>query len=216
MKKCVIVGAGVCDVRRLEEQITIQEGDLCIAADGGTDYLIQIGRMPDIVLGDMDSLKSEELLGSLDEKVDVQRLPAEKDDTDMLAAIKAGLEAGCQRFELYGALGGRLDHTLANIQCLLYLLNRGARGIIVGDDVTLMLIRNESITFAADQARKGKRLSVFACGGDAHGVSETGLKYGLDHVTVRQEFPIGVSNEFTGERATVEVQEGMLLLCSWQ
>ncbi len=215
MKKCVIIGAGACDVQWLKKELILGEKDLCIAADGGLDYLSEIGLIPDIVLGDMDSLDNEEMLEAshADSRFRVKRLPVEKDDTDMLAAIKEGLAAGYQQFALYGALGGRLDHTLANIQCLLYLRNRGAKGIIVSDDVTLMLVRNESITFSADYARKGKRISVFAFGGDAYGVSEKGLKYLLDNVTVALEFPIGVSNEFTGEDAEIEVKNGMLLIC---
>lgn len=200
-------------MQRFRERLTINAGDLCIAADGGLKYLIQCGIVPNLVLGDMDSLDNEEILDTLHAGVCVKRLPVEKDDTDMLAAIKEGLAAGYRQFELYGALGGRFDHTLANVQCLLYLLNRDARGLIAGDDVTLMLIRNESITFTADSAQRGKRISVFAFGGDAYGVSEKGLKYLLDHVTVKQEFPIGVSNEFTGEDAWIEVENGMLLIC---
>jgi len=213
MEKCVIVGAGACDTERLRERLSINEGDLCIAADGGLEYLLQVGKVPDFVLGDMDSLESEEVLSTLCADVCIRRLPVEKDDTDMLAAIEEGLAAGYRQFELFGALGGRVDHTLANIQCLLYLLNRRARGQIIGDDVTLMLIRNECITFTAKQAEKGRRISVFAFGGDAHGVSERGLKYLLNHVTVKVEFPIGVSNEFTGEAAQIEVENGMLLIC---
>ena len=209
MGKCMIIGAGVCDTQLLERRLVVKEDDLCIAADGGLEYLNQIGRTPDLVLGDMDSLQMQTLSDSLQ----VKKLPVEKDDTDMLAAIKEGLAAGYEQFELYGALGGRLDHTLANIQCLLYLLNRGARGTIVGDEVTLMLIRYTNICFWADFSERGRRISVFAFGGDAYGVSERGLKYLLDAVTVKQEFPIGVSNEFIGEAAEVEVQHGMLLLC---
>ena len=67
--------------------------------------------------------------------------------------------------------------------------------------------------FPADFSQRGRRISVFAYGGDAYGVSERGLKYLLDEVTVKQEFPIGVSNEFIGEPAEVEVQRGILLLC---
>ncbi|MDE5824906.1 MAG: thiamine diphosphokinase, partial [Lachnospiraceae bacterium] len=176
------------------------------------DYLLKIGLTPDIVLGDMDSLENEERIDSAYADFLIKRLPVEKDDTDMLAAVKEGLAAGCRQFELYGALGGRLDHTFANVQCLLYLLNRDARGIIVGDDVTLILIRNEKISFSASDTKKGKRVSVFAFAGDAHGVSEKGLKYLLDNVTVKSEFPIGVSNEFTGEDAEIEVKDGMLLI----
>ena len=209
MKKCVIVGAGVCDSGQLRKRAVIKEGDLCIAADGGLDYLLEAGIPRDIVLGDMDSLRTREALAALS----VKRLPEEKDDTDMLAAIKEGLSAGFRKFELYGALGGRLDHTLANIQSLLYLLNRGARGTLYGDGLSVFLIRNESISFVADEAKCGRRISVFAFGGDADGVSEVGLKYTLDHVLLKQEFPVGVSNEFTGRHAMIEVQNGMLLIC---
>lgn len=213
MKKCVIVGAGACNTQKLKEQLVVNDGDLCIAADGGLNYLLEVGRTPHITLGDMDSLGSEALAGLPQADCIIKKLPVEKDDTDMLAAIREGLAAGYRQFELYGALGGRLDHTFANVQCLLYLLNREARGIIVGDDVTLMLIRNEKICFPADRAEKGRRVSVFAFGGDAHGVSERGLKYLLDNVTVKLEFPIGVSNEFTGENAEIAVENGMLLIC---
>lgn len=213
MKKCVIIGAGACDTRRLKKQLELNDNDLCIAADGGLDYLIEMGLTPDLVLGDMDSLEHGERVISPHADFRIKKLPVEKDDTDMLAAVKEGLAAGYQQFELYGALGGRLDHTFANVQCLLYLLNRGAKGRIVGDDVTLMLIRDEKITFWAGDTAAGKRVSVFAFGGDAHGVSEKGLKYLLDNVTVKLEFPVGVSNEFTGEDAEIEVKNGMLLLC---
>lgn len=213
MKKCVIIGAGTCDVQKLKEQLVVNDGDLCIAADGGLDYLLAIGRTPHIVMGDMDSLGNEAITDLPYADYLVKRLPVEKDDTDMLAAVKEGLAAGYRRFELYGALGGRLDHTLANIQCLLYLLNRNAKGVIVGNDVKLMLIRNESAFFPAHHARKGTRVSVFAFGGDAQGVTEKGLKYLLNNVTVKLEFPIGVSNEFTGEDAEIAVENGMLLIC---
>ncbi len=209
MKKCIIIGAGVCSAQCLSKQMTLQEGDLCIAADGGLKHLQQIEILPDIVLGDMDSIGLQELSGPFQ----IKRLPVEKDDTDMLAAIKEGLDAGYKQFMLYGALGGRLDHTLANIQCLLYLLNRGATGTIIGDDVILTLIKDTKISFTDSFARKGRRISVFAYGGDAYGVCERGLKYLLDSVTVKQEFPIGISNEFTGESAEVEVRQGMLLIC---
>ena len=99
MKKCIIIGAGVCNAQRLLKQMTLQEGDLCIAADGGLTYLQQIGILPDIVLGDMDSLESQELCGPFQ----IKKLPVEKDDTDMLAAIKEGLNAGYKQFTLYGA-----------------------------------------------------------------------------------------------------------------
>ncbi len=86
MGKCIIIGAGACDTKLLDQRLVVKNEDLCIAADGGLDYLIQIGRTPDLVLGDMDSLQAQALTDSLQ----VKRLPIEKDDTDMLAAIRKG------------------------------------------------------------------------------------------------------------------------------
>ncbi len=200
MNKCIIVGAGECSIKKLQERLVVREGDLCIAADGGVEHLLQAGKTPHIVLGDMDSLKQYEI-------------PVEKDDTDMLAAIKKGLTLGFRSFEFYGALGGRIDHTIANLQCLLYLMNRGARGVIIGNDTRILLMRNEKTMFPSNAYQKGQIISVFAFGQDAYGVSETGLKYTLDNVILQQEFPVGISNEFMGMDAAIEVKNGTLLLC---
>ena len=209
MNKCIIVGAGECSIKKLQERLVVREGDLCIAADGGVEHLLQAGKTSHIVLGDMDSLKQQEIPATLP----IQRLPVEKDDTDMLAAIKKGLTLGFRSFEFYGALGGRIDHTIANLQCLLYLMNRGARGVIIGNDTRILLMRNEKTMFPSNAYEKGQIISVFAFGQDAYGVSETGLKYTLDNVILQQEFPVGISNEFMGMDAAIEVKNGTLLLC---
>lgn len=215
MNKCVIVGAGDCNSMLLRKKMVLQQGDLCIAADRGLEYLLEIGVIPNLIIGDMDSVKPEILTQQLEhsDKISIRQLPVEKDDTDMLAAIKEGLIRGYKIFELYGALGGRIDHTIANIQCLLYLLNHGARGILIGKDTNILLIRNEKITFTAQEHKAGKLLSIFAYGQDAIGVTENGLKYSLQDAIVKQEFPIGISNQFTGTDAMIQVKEGMLLIC---
>ena len=200
--KCVFVGNG----EFCSEQFCVAEQDFVIAVDGGYAHIKDLCRV-DLAVGDFDSL------GYIPEGIATLRHDPIKDYTDMYLAFDEARKRGCDEFEVYGALGGRLDHTLANIQCLLYLMNRGARGTIVGDDVTLMLIKDTKMCFPADFSQRGRRISVFAYGGDAYGVSERGLKYLLDEVTVKQEFPIGVSNEFIGEPAEVEVQRGILLLC---
>lgn len=209
MKKCVIIGAGECNTDILMNKLVLDDDDFCIAADGGLEYFMKIGRTPNLLIGDMDSLGMKEPCGPFR----IRRLPVEKDDTDMLAAIKEGLESGYRDFELYGALGGRLDHTIANLQCLLYLINRGAKGVLVGDNMTISLIRDEAVALLSDDYEAGRKISVFAFGGDAYGVTERGLKYSVSNGTIRQEFPIGVSNEFIGKDAEISVRNGMLLIC---
>ncbi len=187
----------------------------CIAADGGLNFIQAYQIVPDLIIGDMDSLEGDSLLArfSQNKAVRIKRLPEEKDDTDMLAAIREGLAAGCDYFELYGALGGRIDHTLANIQCLQFLLNQGAYGVLYGKGQRIELVRNSRICFSKEMYQKNRRISVFALGKDACGVTEKGLKYALDHAVVTTDFPIGISNEFMNCESFVEVKDGTLLVC---
>jgi thiamine pyrophosphokinase len=209
MSKCVIIGAGECDVENLKRTVILDKSDICIAADGGLDYAMAARITPDLVIGDMDSLADK---GSL-ENFNVQYLPVEKDDTDMLAAIKAGLDRGCAEFEIYGGMGGSIDHTIANIQCLVYIINNGASGKLISDrGSTITLISGERMTFEPDEYPVGKRISIFAVGGNAEGVTVRGLKYTVFNTTLKTDFPIGVSNEFIGEDAYIEVKDGILMI----
>ena len=205
MRKCIIVGAGEFDIANWN----YASGDYIIAADAGWVVLDELGILPNLLIGDMDSLLEHDIVPTEWDKCEIEILPTQKDDTDMLAAIKRGLELGYDEFHIYGSLGGRLDHTLANIQCLLFLHNRGARGILYGKKCTLELICNEIRRYPASM--KG-RISVFSFSRQAKGVTEKGLCYTLDKAVLDAEFPIGVSNEFIGCESSVEVEDGMLLL----
>ena len=116
-------------------ELSVTEEDYVIAVDGGLSYCGLLNVEPDLIIGDFDSMSEQEKLAveqlqqTVPEKI--CRLPECKDDTDMLAAIKRGLELGYTDFRIYAATGGRFDHTLANIQCLLYLKNHGAVGYLV-------------------------------------------------------------------------------------
>jgi len=179
----------------------LAEGDLVIAADAG--YRQLGGLRADLVVGDFDSL------GYVPQGENVLVLPDHKDDTDTHYAVKLGLERGYTRFVLLGGVGGRLDHTLANIQTLAYLTSRGARGCLVGDDVSLAMVQDGSLSFSGEP--RGT-VSVFAQGGTAFGVTLEGLLYPLEEATVTTDFPIGVSNVFTGKPARVTVARGRLLV----
>lgn len=204
--RCVIFGAGEYGEYDWERE----ENDYVIAADGGYEQLKKKKLFPDVLIGDMDSICCKPDLERLKKQgVEVKILPREKDDTDMLAAIRLGLEKGCGEFVLYGGTGGRLDHTIANIQCLIYLKNLGKKAYLMGKHSVTEIIRNERKDFPQNQQGI---FSAFAIGADACGVTEKGFKYEINHAIIRQEFPIGVSNEFTGQKSYVEVENGTLLL----
>ena len=134
----------------------------------------------------------------------------EKDDTDAMLAVKKGLELGYRKFFLYGCLEGpRLDHTIAIFQTLQYITNNGGTGYAVGKDHIVTVLQNGALEFMPES--KGV-LSVFCMGSPAEGVTLQGLQYPLENGVLTPDYPLGVSNHFTGNPATVCVKQGSLLL----
>ncbi|MCH5155863.1 MAG: thiamine diphosphokinase, partial [Clostridiales bacterium] len=139
----------------------------------------------------------------------VVKLNRDKDDTDMLAAVKLGLRRGYKTFVLYGGTGGRPDHTYANISTLAYLNAYDARGFLVDESTVATVITNSSITLP--KTAHGT-VSVFAYGGAASGVTYKNLSYILDNVELTPDFPLGVSNATTDKPAKITVGQGSLLI----
>lgn len=209
---CILVGAGDLTV----SEIPIGEKDICIAVDGGYEYCSLLEIQPDYILGDFDSLsegqavKLEELAKGNKDKV--IRLPSQKDDTDMLAAIKLGLKKGYRSFRIYGGGGGRFEHTLANIQCLLYLKEHDAVGYMMDGTGMILVAKEEEIRF--QESMEGY-LSLFSLGEKAV-VSIEQMKYPLNHAEVTNSFPIGISNEFIGGKGCIRVHQGaVVIIISW-
>lgn len=199
MNCCIVVGAGEFDTPIRKRA----SGDLVIAADGGLRYLLQSGMEADIVVGDFDSLPARP------DHPNVIALPVKKDETDLFFALECGLGRGYREFHIYGGMGGRADHTLANLQSLLYLAERGARGFLYGGSSVFTCVKNDSLSF--DGAYNGC-ISVFAWGGAARGVSLEGLLYPLADACLAPDYPLGVSNAFTGKKSKVTVKDGALLV----
>ncbi len=198
MSVCRIIGAG--EFRKID--FKKQNGDLIIAADGGCAYLEKAGIDPDIIIGDFDSL------GYVPNGNKVIKLNPVKDITDMHAAVEVGLERGYTEFHLYGACGGRVDHTLANIQLVASLAQKNIKAFIHGDTI-ITAVCNGEIIF--DKEYKGY-ISVFSHSDKSFGVSIQGLKYTLDNAELSNSFPLGVSNEFIGNESKITVKNGTLLI----
>lgn len=199
MSICYLVGAGV-----FYGQISLCDGDMIIAADGGYDSLVRRGYVPNVIVGDFDSLKSD-----LPEGVRTIRHPKEKDETDMFLAYAEGVRLGYTEFVMLGATGGRLDHTYANLSLLLRAKEQGHNVTVIDGGGIIICLKNESVTLAGNA---GAVFSVFAMGGAAHGVCISGAKYEVSDVTITPDFPIGVSNEFVEGDAKISVSDGALLV----
>jgi len=196
---CYIVGSAAIE----NAAFAPKAGDFMIAADGGYANLQKAGLQPDLLVGDFDSLSD------IPAGVRIIRLPIEKNDTDTLYAVRLGLEKGYKKFYIYGGIGGRLDHTIANIQTLAFIAEQGGTGYLVGGGMTITVIKDGRLAFDARQ--KGV-ISIFCLGDKAEGVTLTGLKYPLTDYTMTKSNPIGVSNEFIGTESAVEVRNGMLAI----
>ena len=198
MGRCVIFCAGGFEKLALP----IEKDDYILAEDGGLAHLQKLGLAPDGILGDFDSL------GYVPENAQV--FPVEKDDTDAMLAVRKGLQLGYGEFILYGALDGpRLDHTIANLQTLLFLESQGAKGTLVGLKYLITTVKNGVLKLPP--AQEGI-VSVCCLGEKAKGVTIRGLRYELDNGTLESSFPLGVSNHFVGKEASVSVEDGTLIV----
>ena len=198
MGVCYIIGAG--EMYGAPEPT---DDDFVIAADGGYDAARSLDIMPDLLIGDMDSISA------VPKSVDILRVPVEKDETDTYLCYREGVRRGFTDFLIYGGVGGRDDHTFANYSLLIGAKNDGNRVTLVGERFNIFAIKNEKISITG---RVGATLSVFAFAGECNGVTITGCKYNTDSVTLSPAFPLGVSNEITDNTATVEVEDGTLLI----
>ena len=196
---CYIIGA--C---RTEAPIQINknDGDMVICADGGYN-LIENKSQIDILLGDFDSIQN------LPKCSNIIKYPIEKDDTDLFIAYKTAQNHGYTKYVIYGGIGGRIDHTFANMQMLVSMAKRRHQAFFIGDGVIITAIHNSSIVLSA---RKEGIISVFSMGECADGVNIEGLKYSVKDGKLTNDFPLGVSNEFIGNKAKISVQQGTLMI----
>ena len=175
------MGQGICYLVCAGENtgldFTLTANDYVIAVDGGFKVLEEAHITPDLVVGDFDTL------GYCPTHPNVIRLNPRKDDTDTLAALKEGILEGFRCFHFYCGTGGRIEHTIANIQ-LLAFLSRRESGFV----------------------------SVFSYSEECQGVHLHGLKYELTDAVLHNTFPLGISNEFKGTESSISVRKGTLLV----
>jgi thiamine pyrophosphokinase len=187
-----------------------REGDLIIGADGGAAQAAARGLLPDVVIGDLDSLPGEDRAFLEAQGCRFVVHPWAKDETDLELALRFAAEQGPQEIVILGALGGRLDHLLANVLLLAMPQVEGVPVRIVGGDQEALLVQGGEI--ATIQGLVGDLVSLLPLGGDARGVTTTGLAWALARDTLRFGSSRGVSNEMTAARACIEVEEGYVLV----
>lgn len=203
MNRCVIISGAPCaDIAFFKNRIS--DDDFVICADAGYVYAVNAGITPDLIVGDFDSSPVP------DNDIETIILPVHKDDTDTMSAVREGIKRGCDRFVFLAATGGREDHTFANLSILLYLKHRNCSGEILTDKTRIFLVENEQVTI---ENQKDRTFSIFPFACKSCGVSLSGFYYPLSCYTLTAEFPLGVSNVITSDKACVNVSGGAAIIC---
>ena len=199
-KACFIFGAGEFYGIKTETR----EDDLIIAADGGLKYVKELKLKPELIVGDFDSSGLPE-----NEDCEIMRLSSIKDLSDLSEALFEGIKRGYRLFFVYGCTGGRPDHTYSAIQDIARLSNDGVRVFMFFRDYVLTAVTDGKAEFP--ETFTGM-ISVFAHSDICERVRESGLKYTVAEHVLKNDTPLGLSNEFTGLPASVSVGSGTLII----
>lgn len=185
----------------------LTEDDTLIAVDGGLRHLESLGLIPNLIIGDLDSVNPEQLQTYRHQGLEIRKFPTDKDETDLELALYAARELDPVSIWVVAALGGRLDQTLANI-FLLTDPNLAAYDVRLIDGQTeVFLIRSSGVI----HGEVGQRVSLLPLNEPVVGIHTSGLKYPLEDETLYPEKTRGISNIMTSPTATITIHSGLLL-----
>lgn len=200
---CVII-AGSPETDSNFIKSIVKDDDYIICADRGYVFAKNAGITPDVVVGDFDSYSD-----SIPSNCEIVALNPIKDDTDTVHSIDIALERGYRDITVIGAIGGRTDHTFANISALEYLHSKGARGVLLSEKERIEFLSKSEYSYSG---YKGKTFSLFPFGCDKVCVSYSGVKYPLDKYFIKSHIPLGISNVFLYDDCKINIYDGNAIL----
>jgi len=188
----------------------IEEADIVVAADGGARALLQAGRPPDLIVGDMDSLPRDLLARWQAADGEVLAVSPVKDETDLELALRQAMDRGVRSIAILGALGGRADHATANLLLLASDFLRGVDVAILDAETRVTALRGGETTLI--RGMEGDLVTLLPVTERAAGIVTDGLLYPLNGETLPLGLPRGVSNVLLGREAGVRLGHGVLLV----
>lgn len=206
----LVANGDINDLDWLKNAVTLSQGSTVIGVDGGTNYLLEVEIIPDIVIGDMDSLSAEHVQQLKDNWVNVFQFDKDKDETDLeLALLYVADQPDWKDMtvNVYGAQGGRLDHEIANLMLLTHPKLQGKNIRLHAPHQTTFLISDN----ATIHGRAGDTVSLIPLKGDAHIAQTENLKWPLIDSTLKFGPARGISNQMTAANCSVIVESGIVL-----
>ncbi len=207
MRSIIFINGIITDYAGLKRWL--HEDDHLICADGGVRHCLALGLQPAVIVGDLDSAPPEVVEDLVTKSVAIERHPPAKDQTDLELAIERALQDGADDILLLGALGGRLDQTLANL--LILAQREWPVPIRLAEENQLAQVLSPRNMLALD-GRIGSTVSVVPLSPVVKGITFSGLAYPLESATLRLGSTRGISNEIASHPATIRVDEGKLLV----
>ena len=201
MKTALIISGG--EYAPLPDNL---KSDYCIACDKGYRYALDSGIRPDVIIGDFDSMERP----ADTDGIPVLTFPIEKDDSDTMLAIKHAMKMGLDHILIVCGLGGRLDHTIANIQSAAYVASHGGVCEILSEKEYLRTLTGGNSVSIPENS--GHSLSLFSLSDSCTGLTIRGAKYNVENETIKNTFPLGLSNRWLSGPVEVSLKEGILLI----
>ncbi|SDK43258.1 thiamine diphosphokinase [Natronincola ferrireducens] len=205
----IIIANG--DIEDLEYVRNIATDKYIICADGAAKYLTQLLIIPNLLVGDLDSIASQDLDWMMEKGVNFKKFPTRKDQTDTELAVEYALDLQPKAITIIGALGSRQDHSLANVMLLWKILNSSNNSIkakIINEKNEIM-ITNSTLSVRGEI---GEVLSIIPLTDIVKGVTLKGLEYPLENKDIVRGSTLGVSNVFATDKAYISIEEGILII----
>lgn len=187
----------------------VREGDDLIAADGGAHHAVAMGLRPRVIVGDLDSVDPTLAAELAAQGTELEKFPVAKNKTDLELAIERAIQDGAKEIILLGALGGRLDQSIANVLLMAQQDWPATIHLVDANEIATVIHAGESMTL---EAASGSTVSLLPLSAEVTGITYTGMLYPLDNATIPLGSTRGVSNEVISHPATVYIRSGIALV----
>ncbi|MGL5315980.1 MAG: thiamine diphosphokinase [Peptostreptococcaceae bacterium] len=209
MKSCIILNGKIQDYELIKNIIVKENYNYVICADGGANHSYKMGILPNFIIGDLDSVDKNVVEYYKKYNVKFEQFPSKKNETDTELCIYLAKQLKSKEIHLIGSLGGRIDHTIANINLLYYIKSNGMIPKIISEKEEIYIAIKEEITVLG---KKGDTISVIPINGDAKGVTLKQLEYPLTDYHMKFSVPLGISNVMMNSKCSISVKEGSLIV----
>lgn len=206
MTAIIVCSGSVIDYSYHKKYFNKAESVICV--DGGAKHVRSFGLVPDVLIGDLDSISEEDLEYFKSLNVKIMKYQSEKDMTDTEIAVDFAIESGYTEIVIIGGIGTRIDHSLANIFLLKRMLDRGIKGLIVNEQNEIRLIKDR----ISVMREEGSKITLLPLTNLVEGITTKGLYYELNNEAIEMGSSRGVSNEFSADAAEVTIESGILIV----